>query len=62
MQEPAKISGIAVELEDAEPAGGSHRFRIDVTEIVVTAVGSPADHLVIEMWDADRGLVRLERR
>ncbi|MGK5738615.1 pyridoxamine 5'-phosphate oxidase family protein [Micromonospora sp. URMC 103] len=56
----AKISGIAHE----EPPGedGSHRFRIELTEVVLTRVGDPPDHLVIESWHPDRGLRRRERR
>ncbi|WBB70691.1 pyridoxamine 5'-phosphate oxidase family protein [Micromonospora sp. WMMD812] len=56
----AKISGIAHE----EPPGenGSHRFRIELTEVVLTRVGDPPDHLVIESWHPGRGLRRRERR
>ncbi|MFI5485584.1 pyridoxamine 5'-phosphate oxidase family protein [Micromonospora echinaurantiaca] len=56
----AKIAGIAHE----EPAGedGSHRFRIELTEVVLTRVGDPADHLLIESWHPGRGLRRRERR
>ena len=55
----AKLTGTATE----EPTeDGSHRFRIDVTEVVLTRLGEPADHLVIESWHPDRGYVRRERR
>ncbi|WP_262281625.1 pyridoxamine 5'-phosphate oxidase family protein [Micromonospora sp. MA102] len=56
----AKIAGRAHE----EPAGenGSHLFRIEVTEVVLTRVGDPPDHLVIESWHPDLGLRRRERR
>ena len=30
-------------------------FRADVTEIVVTRIGEPADHLLIESWHEGRG-------
>jgi hypothetical protein len=40
----------------------AHRFRIDITEVVLTRVGTPADHLLIESWHPGRGLQRLERR
>ncbi len=58
----AKVSGHASEATDEGPAGGAHRFTVDITEVVLTKVGSPADHLVIESWHPGRGLVRLERR
>ncbi len=51
----AKISGLGVEVTD-------QRFRVDITEVVLTKVGSPADHLVIDSWHPDRGLERQERR
>jgi hypothetical protein len=56
----AKISGRAV--EESPGDDGSDRFRVDLTEVVLTRLGSPPDHLVIELWRPDRGLVRIERR
>lgn len=47
----AKIAGTAVEL--APPTEGGHgadRFRIDLSEVVLTRLGNPPDHLVIESW------------
>jgi hypothetical protein len=58
----AKIAGWAVEVSDPNAEDGSHRFRIDVTEVVLTTVGRPADHLVIQAWHPDRGLQQRERR
>lgn len=59
----AKIAGRAVEVaapaDEDEPA---HHFKVDITEVVLTRVGRPADHLVIESWHEDRGLQRKERR
>jgi hypothetical protein len=59
----AKIAGRAVEVtgppDEDEP---SHRFKVDITEVVLIRVGRPADHLVIESWHEDRGLERKERR
>ena len=62
----AKIAGRAIEVVDgrrtaetseAEPsAGRSHRFRLDVSELVVVHLGDPADHLLIESWHEGRGL------
>ncbi|WP_416900900.1 pyridoxamine 5'-phosphate oxidase family protein [Micromonospora echinospora] len=56
----AKIAGIAHELPP--PEDGSHRFRIELTEVVLTRVGEPADHLVIESWRPGQGLRRRTRR
>lgn len=57
----AKLSGHAVALAPgAEQA--SDRFCVDVADVVLTRVGTPADHLVIERWSPDGGLVRRERR
>lgn len=59
----AKITGRATEVivatDEDEPA---HRFKVDITEVVLIWVGRPADHLVIESWHEDRGLERKERR
>jgi hypothetical protein len=55
----AKVAGRAVEL--AAGADGADRFRIDITEVVLTRLGTPADHLLIESWRPDRGLVTLRR-
>lgn len=40
----------------------SHLFRADITEVVLTRLGEPADHLIIVSWHAGRGLRRIERR
>jgi hypothetical protein len=56
----AKIAGTAVETDG--PGDGTHRFRVDVTELVLTTIGTPPDHLVIESWHPGSGVVRVERR
>jgi hypothetical protein len=55
----AKVAGIAHEVPVTD---GSHRFRLALTEVVHTAVGSPADHLVISSWHPGRGLEVRRRR
>jgi Pyridoxamine 5'-phosphate oxidase len=55
----AKIAGRAVEVTEA--GATSHRFRLDIAELVVVRLGDPADHLVIEAWHEDRGVSRLRR-
>jgi hypothetical protein len=67
----AKLAGRAVEVDDpalkerfaggGEP-GEPHLFRVDITELVHTRVGDPADHLVIELWQPDRDVRRMQRR
>lgn len=55
----AKIAG---RVEDVTAAGAeSHRFRLDVSELVVVRLGDPADHLVIEAWHEGRGMTSLRR-
>ncbi len=69
----AKVAGRAEEITDpglrravlgamGSPSTGSHLFRADLSEVVVTRLGDPADHLVIEFWREGRGLHRIERR
>ena len=58
----AKIGGRAVELsEPVRPEPAAHWFRLDLREVVVTTVGRPADHLLIESWHPERGLERQQR-
>jgi len=67
----AKLSGRAVEIEDPErlksmgdDSGGDevagHLFRVDITEVVVVAMGDPADHLAVSVWTPDAGLRQLK--
>lgn len=63
----AKLAGRAIEVTGSAAGEGgdeppSHRFRIDITDVVLVSVGDPADHLVIETWRAGRGLRRTQRR
>ena len=44
------------------PPGPFHLFRLDLRRVTVTAIGEPADHLVIETWTPSAGLRRIERR
>ena len=67
----AKAAGRAVEVTDEAvlatfsedtPPGPFHLFRIDLTELVVTKVGEPADHLTIDVWTATEGLRQIKRK
>lgn len=57
----AKLAGLAVETGPVQDPGGA-AFRLDITEAVLTYVGTPADHLVIETWHPGRGWQRQTRR
>ena len=41
--------------------GSGDLFRIEVTEVVLTRVGTPPDHLLIETWIEGRGLSSIKR-
>ncbi|MGH7912066.1 MAG: pyridoxamine 5'-phosphate oxidase family protein [Candidatus Dormibacteraceae bacterium] len=59
----AKLSGRAIETPrpgDAAVAGAGY-FRVEIEEVVLTYVGTPADHLVIESWHPGRGWGRRTR-
>jgi hypothetical protein len=60
----AKLAGKAVEIPPLQPDQypGAGFFRIDITEVNLTYVGDPADHLVIESWHPARGWQRRTRR
>jgi hypothetical protein len=58
-QADAKVAG---RVEEVSSDGRSHRFRADVTELVVISLGGdPPDHLVIESWHAGRGVTTSRR-
>ena len=59
----AKLAGRLVEVDppSENPFAGAGYFRVDVGEVVLTYVGTPADHLVIESWHAGRGWQRQQR-
>jgi len=44
------------------PPEDFHLFRLDISEVVLTGIGDPADHLVIEHWREGAGTTRTERR
>jgi hypothetical protein len=55
----AKLAGRAVEMPRRGQA--AHIFRIDLEQVVVTRLGDPADHLLIEVWQEGQALRRLKR-
>jgi hypothetical protein len=67
----AKLSGRAVEEHDPERltsmgdgSGGDevagHLFRVDITEVVLTRIGDPPDHLAVSVWTPENGLRQLK--
>ena len=61
----AKLSGQAVLMDAAmrqslatEDPEGAY-FTIDIDEVVLTRVGTPADHLVVQLWRPGRALKTL---
>jgi Pyridoxamine 5'-phosphate oxidase len=56
----AKLAGTMEEIDPPE-GSKSHRFRADITELVVVRLGEPADHIVIESWHAGRGVKSVRR-
>jgi Pyridoxamine 5'-phosphate oxidase len=59
----AKLAGTLLDAapldEKISPGAGS--FKVDITEVTLTYVGIPADHLVIESWHSGRGWQRRTR-
>jgi hypothetical protein len=61
-EEVAAFYRAAAEAAGGGPdATGAHLFRIDIAEVVWTRVGTPADHLVIDVWRDGEGLRSLKR-
>lgn len=55
----AKVAGRGVEVPTDDD---SHRFAIDISEVVLTWVDAPAEELVVESWHPGRGLETRRRR
>ena len=55
----AKVAGIAEEVAGEE--GGSHRFRLDLTEVSTVGLNEERSALVIEVWTPEGGVRRMER-
>jgi hypothetical protein len=59
----AKLAGYALEVAFPDsPVAGGRRFRIDITEAVLTYLNDAGDQLVVESWHPGVGTKRLERR
>lgn len=58
----AKLSGRAVEVPSlGRDPQDADWFRVDLQEVAHTGLGTPADHLIVESWRPDRGLLRQRR-
>ena len=58
----AKLAGFAREVAFTNsPVEGGRRFRVDITEAVLTHLNAAGDQLVIESWHPGEGVQRLER-
>jgi hypothetical protein len=55
----AKLAGTAREVPD--PAGTSHRFRLDLNEVSTVGLDEARKSLVIQVWTPERG-VRTKKR
>ncbi|MGH7869288.1 MAG: pyridoxamine 5'-phosphate oxidase family protein, partial [Candidatus Dormibacteraceae bacterium] len=58
----AKLSGRAHEMTNPPQADQPHRFRVEISEVVLTYIDDSAEHLVIESWHPGRGLEQSLRK
>lgn len=58
----AKLAGVAVEVPPDDPKDTSHRFRIDLSEVVHTRVDEKGQALLITSWHPGRGLEQVLRK
>ena len=57
----AKFAGTVEEVSVDDAAERSHRFRCEITELVVVGLNQERTKLVIESWHDGRGVERIER-
>jgi hypothetical protein len=55
----AKVAGTAVVAPSPDE---SHRFHVDITEVVLTHLDEPGELLVVEFWHPGRGVEEIRRR
>ncbi len=68
----AKLSGVVEEITDSDrveeingdsaPPGPSHLFRLDLHEVSIVALNDARNAIVIDVWTADGGVRRIERK
>ena len=54
----AKVAGRAIEVPSEDE---SHRFRVDIEEVVFTHLNEAGDRLTVESWHPGRGVEVIER-
>ena len=57
----ARIEAVLEAWGGERPEGPMHLFRAEIAEVVITRLGDPADHLVIELWREGKELRRMQR-
>jgi hypothetical protein len=59
----AKLAGLAVEVDASTVSvAGGRRFRVDITEAVLTHLNEAGDRLVVESWRPGKPSTLFERR
>jgi hypothetical protein len=64
----AKLSGVAIREDDparmqalSGDESGGDLFRVEISEVVLTRLGTPSDHLEIQLWRPGKALSVFER-
>ncbi|MBM2813135.1 MAG: Pyridoxamine 5'-phosphate oxidase-related FMN-binding protein [Chloroflexi bacterium] len=60
--DPTRVAEVTAAEGGEQPPEPSHLYRAEISEVVLTQLGEPADHLVIEAWSERHGLRRIERQ
>jgi hypothetical protein len=58
--DPGRVA-LAVGALDQVPEGRWHLFRADLAEVLLVALGDPADHLEIDIWHPGEAVRRVRR-
>ena len=58
----AKLSGRAVPVDTPDPQAQGARFRVEISDVVLTHLNDAGDLLVVDSWQPGEGRRRIERR
>ena len=58
----AKISGRAAPVDTPDPPAQGARFRVEISDVVLTHLNDAGDRLVVDSWQPGEGRRRIERR
>ena len=58
----AKLSGRAVPVDTPDPPAQGARFRVEISDVVLTHLNDAGDRLVVDSWQPGEGRRRIERR